>query len=99
MPQDEQTLAALREAGASILQGPGTEMKTVYMSAALSELHRLLTAAKKEISICKNSNQEFTKRFSQTHSGDTNLSKKRILLCLKKLEYYLAWVKTTGAEI
>lgn len=99
MPQDEQTLAALREAGASILRGPGVEMKTVYTSAALSELHRLLAAAKKEISICKSGNQEFTKRFLQKHSDDASLSKKSILLCLKKLEYYLSWVKTTGTEI
>lgn len=98
MPQDERTLAALRESGASILQGPGAEMKTVYMSAALSELHRLLAAAKTEISTCKTSSQEFTKRFSQKPS-DISLSKKSILLCLKKLEYYLSWVKSAGAEI
>lgn len=97
MPQDEQTTAALREAGASILQGPGAEMKTVYTSAALSELHRLLTATKKEISSCKSGNREFTKRFSQRCSSDASLSKKSILLCLKKLEYYLSWVKSAGA--
>jgi len=99
LPQDEQTIAALREAGTSILQGPGVEMKTVYTSAALSELHRLLTTAKKEISTCKSGNQEFTKRFSQKYSNDANLSKKSVLLHLKKLEYYLSWVKSAGAEI
>jgi len=101
LPQDDQIIAALREAGASILQGPGAEMKTVYTSAALSELHRLLTAAKKEISTCRSAsgNEEFTKRFSQKHSDDTNLSKKNLLLCLKKLEYYLSWVKSCGAGI
>lgn len=99
MPQDERTLAALRESGASILQGPGAEMKTVYMSAALSELHRLLTAAKKEISTGKTGNQEFTKRFSQRPSDNISLSRKSILLCLKKLEYYLSWVKSAGTEI
>lgn len=98
LPRDEQTVAALREAGAFILQGPGAEMRTVYTSAALSELHRLLTAAKKEVSTCKSGNQEFTKRFSQKCSNDPNLSKKSILLCLKKLEYYLSWVRSTGAE-
>ncbi|XP_071557589.1 zinc finger HIT domain-containing protein 2-like [Temnothorax nylanderi] len=99
LPQDEQTLAALREAGASILQGPGPEMKTVYTSAALSELHRLLAAAKKEILTCKRNNQEFTKRFSQRHSDDPSLSRKSILLCLKKLEYYLSWVKSAGTGV
>ncbi|XP_018394929.1 PREDICTED: zinc finger HIT domain-containing protein 2 isoform X2 [Cyphomyrmex costatus] len=95
LPRDEQTITALREAGASILQGPGSEMKTIYTSAALSELHRLLTVAKKEISICKSGNQEFTKTFAQRLSNDTKLSKKNILLCLKKLEYYLSWMKNT----
>ncbi|XP_018300825.1 zinc finger HIT domain-containing protein 2 [Mycetomoellerius zeteki] len=99
LPQDEQTITALREAGASISQGPGVEMKTVYTSAALSELHRLLTAAKKEISTCKSNNREFTKRFSQKLSNNTSLSKKNILLYLKKLEYYLSWVKSAGTEI
>ncbi|XP_011640617.1 zinc finger HIT domain-containing protein 2 isoform X2 [Pogonomyrmex barbatus] len=101
LPQDEQTIVALREAGISILQGPGTEMKTVYIAAALSELHRLLTAAKKEISISKvpSGNQEFTKRFSQKHNNDANLSTKSILLCIKKLEYYLSWIKSSMTGI
>ena len=99
MPQDEQTITALREAGTSILQGPGIEMKTIYISAALSELHRLLTAAKKEISTGKSDNREFTKKFSQKLSNDTKLSKKNILLCLKKLEYYLSWMKSSGTKI
>lgn len=79
------------------MHGPGTEMKSLYVSAALSDLHRLLTAAKKEISTDKNvnSNQEFTKRFPQNYN-DINLSKKSILLCLKKIEYYLSWVKSYG---
>lgn len=91
----------LREAGISILQGPAPEVKTVYTSAALSELHRLLTAAKKEISTPKDTtnNQEFTRKFLQKSSLDIALSKKTILLCLKKLEYYLSWVKTHEAEL
>ncbi|XP_014481477.1 PREDICTED: zinc finger HIT domain-containing protein 2 [Dinoponera quadriceps] len=101
LPQDKQTLTTLKEAGASILQGPAFEMKTVYTSAALSELHRLLTAARKEISMHKDTtnNQEFTRRFSQKCSLDTTLSKKTILLCLKKLEYYLSWIKSHEAEL
>lgn len=99
LPQDEQIIIALREAGASILQGPGAEMKTVYTSAALSELHRLLMAVKKENSTCKSGNQEFTKRFSQNRGNDASLSKKSIIPCLKKLEYYLSWVKSIGMEI
>ncbi|KAL6433133.1 hypothetical protein ACFW04_006409 [Cataglyphis niger] len=100
LPQSEECLAALKEAGASILQGPGSEMKTLYISVALSELHRLLTAAKKEISIHKRekNNQEFTKRFPHIRDSEINLSKKNILLCLKKVEYYLSWAKNYGAE-
>lgn len=101
LPQNQECLAALRDAGALILQGPGVEMKTLYISAALSELHRLLTIAKKEISTHKNakSNQEFTKRFPHRRDNDINLSRKNIILCLKKLEYYLSWVKNYGTEI
>lgn len=95
MPQDERTLIALKEAGISIIKGPDTAMKTIYISAALSELHRLFIAAKEEISTQKNgSNQGFMKRFSYKHSNNIKLSKKTILLCLKKLEYYLSWSKT-----
>jgi len=97
LPYDEQTLIALKNAGASILRGPNAEMKIMYICAALSELHRLLTVAKKEISMRKNgvSNQEFTKRFSQRESA-INLSSKIIFMCLKKLEYYLSWTKYYG---
>lgn len=101
MPQNQECLTSLRGAGALILQGPGAEMKTLYISAALSELHRLLTAAKKEILMHKNtkSNQEFTKRFSYRRDNDINLSRKNIFLYLKKLEYYLSWVKNYGTEV
>lgn len=97
LPQDEQTITALKEAGASILHGPGIEKKSLYVSAAFSDLHRLLTAARKEISMDKsgNSKQEFTKRFPQ-YNNDINLSKKSILLYLKKIEYYLSWVKSNS---
>lgn len=101
MPQDKQTITALKEGGACILQGPTLKVKTMYISAALSELHRLLTAAKKEISTRKNTtnDQEFTRRFSERYSFDIILSKKIILLCLKKLEYYLSWVKSHETEL
>lgn len=99
MPQDKQTLIVLKKAGTSILQGPIAEMKTTYICAALSELHRLLTSAKKVVSIRDSaaSNQEFTKRFSKQDST-IKLSRKNIFLCLKKLEYYLSWMKSNGAE-
>ncbi|EFN89728.1 hypothetical protein EAI_01976 [Harpegnathos saltator] len=101
LPGDKQTLLAFKDAGASILQGPVPEVKTIYTSAALSELHRLLTAAKKEILTHKNiaNNREFSRKFLQKHSPTITLSEKTILLCLKKLEYYLAWVKSHEVEL
>lgn len=84
------------------MQGPAPEMKTVYASAALSELYRLLTVAKKEISTSKNitsNSQEFTKKFLQKSNFDITLSKRTILMCLKKLEYYLSWVKSHKSEL
>lgn len=94
-------LMALKEAGASILQGPAPKMKTVYTSAALSESHRLLTAVKEKISTPKGAtnNQEFTRKFSQNCNLGRTLSKKTILLCLKKVEYYLSWVKSHEVEL
>ncbi|XP_024890661.1 uncharacterized protein LOC112466669 [Temnothorax curvispinosus] len=51
------------KASTSILQKSGVEMKPIYTSAAFSELHRLLAAAKKQIITCKSDNQKFKKRF------------------------------------
>lgn len=83
------------------MSGPVTGEKTVYISVALSELHRLLTAAKIEISKDKSAKvkQEFTKRFPQNYGSDIHLSKKSIFLSLKKLEYYLSYVKSYGTLV
>ncbi|XP_076249698.1 zinc finger HIT domain-containing protein 2 [Calliopsis andreniformis] len=96
LPQDEQTVLAFKKAGDMIMQGPGQENKYFYISIALSELHRLLTTAKKELSKYKNKpeSKEFSKKFAQRYNTDyTNLSKKTLLLYCKKLEYYLSWCK------
>ncbi|XP_024880743.1 uncharacterized protein LOC112460329 [Temnothorax curvispinosus] len=82
LTQDVQTLAALREAGVSILQGPGAEMKTVYTSAALSELHRLLAAAKKEILTCKrNIKQKNSQRDFRRDIAMTQTCRERVYFC------------------
>ena len=40
LSQDEHTLAAFKEAGDSIMEGPEQKNKYFYIAIALSELHR-----------------------------------------------------------
>ncbi|XP_076761800.1 zinc finger HIT domain-containing protein 2 [Xylocopa sonorina] len=102
LPQDEQTLSAFKEAGNTIIQGPNKKNKYLYTAIALSQLHRLLTAAKDEISKSKNKigSKEFSTKFAQRYNADNiNLSKKILLLHCKKLEYYLSWSKSHQMNI
>ncbi|XP_043251045.1 zinc finger HIT domain-containing protein 2 [Colletes gigas] len=102
LPQDELTLSAFKEAAELIMQGPEEGNKYFYIAIALSELHRLFTAAKVEISKHKNEavNKEFSKKFAQRYNMDNiNLSKKALLLYCKKLEYYLSWIKSRHLSI
>ncbi|XP_076624224.1 zinc finger HIT domain-containing protein 2 [Colletes latitarsis] len=97
LPQDELTLSAFKEAAELIMQGPEEGNKYFYIAIALSELYRLFTAAKMEISKHKNKaiNKEFSKKFAQRYNmNNINLSKKTLLLYCKKLEYYLSWIKS-----
>ena len=97
LPQDEHTLSAFKEAGDSIMEGPEQKNKYFYIAIALSELHRLLAAAKEEISKHKNKpeRKEFSEKFLQRYNMDyTHISKKSLLLYGKKLEYYLSWIKS-----
>ncbi|XP_076162753.1 zinc finger HIT domain-containing protein 2 [Ptiloglossa arizonensis] len=97
LPQDEQTLSAFKEAGDLIIQGPEKRNKYFYIAITLSELYRLLTATKEEISKHKNraGNKEFSTKFAQRYNmNNINLSKKALLLYCKKLEYYLSWIKS-----
>ncbi|CAL7938745.1 unnamed protein product [Xylocopa violacea] len=97
LPQDEQTLSAFKEAGNTIIQGSDKKNKYLYTAIALSQLHRLLTAAKDEILKSKNKigSKEFSTKFAQRYNADNiNLSKKILLLYCKKLEYYLSWTKS-----
>ncbi|CAK9823671.1 Zinc finger HIT domain-containing protein 2 [Anthophora retusa] len=97
LPQDEQTLSGFQEAGNMIMQGPEMKNKYLYIAVAFSELYRLLTATKEEISKNKNKlgNKEFSKKFTQRYNMDNiNLSKRVLLLYCKKLEYYLSWTKS-----
>ncbi|XP_078036410.1 zinc finger HIT domain-containing protein 2 [Augochlora pura] len=95
--RNEENLIGFKEAANSIIQGPEEKNKYFYVAIALSELHRLISAAKEEVSKQKNEveNKEFSKIFSQRcDTNNINLSKKALLLCCKKLEYYLSWIKS-----
>nr|XP_033333111.1 zinc finger HIT domain-containing protein 2 [Megalopta genalis] len=103
MPQDEGSLLGFKEAANSIIQGPEEKNKYFYVATALSELHRLLLAAKEEVSKQKSNveSKEFSKIFSHRYNtnNNINLSKKALLLCCKKLEYYLSWIKSCHVNI
>ncbi|XP_017760278.1 PREDICTED: zinc finger HIT domain-containing protein 2 [Eufriesea mexicana] len=97
LPQDEQTLLAFKEAGNTIMLGSEIKNKYIYIAVALSELHRLLVAAIEDMLENKNKigGKEFFEKFIQRCNQDyINLSKKNLLLYLKKLEYYLSWTKS-----
>ncbi|XP_076294270.1 zinc finger HIT domain-containing protein 2 [Lasioglossum baleicum] len=96
LPQDERTLLGFKEAANSIIQGPEERNKYFYIATALSELHRLLAAAKEEVSKLKDKagSNEFSNTFRQRYNkSEIKLSRKSLLLCCKKLEYYLSWIK------
>ncbi|XP_053986309.1 zinc finger HIT domain-containing protein 2-like [Hylaeus volcanicus] len=98
LPQDELTISAFKEAADMIMQGPEENNKYFYIAIALSELHRLFTEAKTEISKhkSKTGTKEFSKMFAQKYNmHNINLTKKILLLYCKKLEYYLSWIKNS----
>lgn len=102
LPRDEQTMSALKEAGTTIMYGPEETNETFYISVALSELYRLFTLARKEISKQKSEHRssEFSKKFvHENYTNNFDLSKKTLLLGCKKLEYYLSWIKMYGKNV
>lgn len=96
LPKNDEIILAMKEAANSILKGPEGQNKSFYISIALSELHRLLVATQEVGANTKNEphNQEFSKKFQKTFETDKALSKKTVLLGIKKIEYYLSWVKS-----
>lgn len=97
LPQDKQTLSGFKEAGNTIMEGPEKKNKYLYVAVALSELHRLLAAAKEDIPKNKNKDgkKEFSTKFAKRYNmDDLNLSKKTLLMYCKKVEYYLSWTKS-----
>lgn len=97
-----------------LTNGPIENQSTnTFALAALSDLHRLLTAAKTEIKSTKSKtktsssnstaeekdsdqkkseNDQFSKRFSD-HKSALRLEKSKLTAMIKKIEFYLAYVK------
>lgn len=95
--KDQETLLGAKEAGDAILKGPNKENRSFYILTALSDFHQLIQKAKKEISLnkAKSASNEFQSKFqSNIDLGSTEISRKTFSLFLKKIEFYITWVKS-----
>ncbi|XP_058807195.1 zinc finger HIT domain-containing protein 2 [Phymastichus coffea] len=95
--RDSDTILGTKEAGDAILKGPNKENKLFYVLAALSDSYKLIEEARKEISLDRatSANNEFKSKFqSNIDLGSTNISKKTFTLFLKKIEFYITWLKS-----
>ncbi|OXU29747.1 hypothetical protein TSAR_012332 [Trichomalopsis sarcophagae] len=93
---DQDTVLATKEAGDAILSGPEEDNRSFYLLAALSDLHQLMSGAKKEISADKSKStiREFKNKFqSNIDLGPTVVTKKSLALIVLKIEFYIAWLK------
>ncbi|XP_014600441.1 PREDICTED: zinc finger HIT domain-containing protein 2 [Polistes canadensis] len=103
LPKDEQTLVNFVEASIFIIKHPEKEQDTSHTCAALSELWRLLTSARKEIKVNKHKTKEeknFSTKFTQHNEiQNYNLSRKMLFACTKKLEFYVSWIKCYGKDV
>lgn len=76
-----------------VLRGPEESRPCFYIQAGLSDIHQLFTLAyKMKKSGTKTKNGEFTKSFKEALYDGSNITKERLFLLKKKVEYYLAWV-------
>ncbi|KAK2579232.1 hypothetical protein KPH14_008201 [Odynerus spinipes] len=101
LSKDVETLSAFAEAGNSILRNPSKMQGTIHTCAALSELWRLLSEAQKEMTVNKHKKEKqlSTKHIQHNKKQNICLSKKIIFACLKKLEFYISWLKTYGKDM
>ncbi|XP_014212209.1 zinc finger HIT domain-containing protein 2 [Copidosoma floridanum] len=94
---DQDMILQTQNAGDSILRGPEEENKLFYIIAALSDLHGLMRKAKKELSTrkSKSTSEDFKSKFqSSIDLGMTKISKKNLSLYIKKIEFFIAWLKS-----
>lgn len=102
LPKDQQTLTNFVEAGIFIIRNPEKVKDTLHTCAALSELWRLLSTVLEEIKVNKHKTTEkqFSTKFTRhKETKNSNLSKKMLFACIKKLEFYVSWIKSYGKDI
>lgn len=102
LPKDQQMLEGFVEAGIFIIRNPEKVKDTLHTCAALSELWRLLSAAREEIKVNKHKTTEkkLIKKSTQDNEiKNSNLSRKMLFACMKKLEFYVSWIKSYGKDI
>lgn len=76
----------------SLLNGPNDQDKTYYILSALSDVHTLFTKSLKSKEQCNgNKNGEFSKKFPT--ALPLSVDRKLVRQCIKKIEYYLAWLE------
>lgn len=98
VPIEDGQPALIREDVQSILGGPGGSSHD-YTLAALSDVRRMLVAAKKQVIGDGKTDGEFSKRFMDYQNVKSDLvEKSKLTACAKKLEFYLAFVKSGWAK-
>ncbi|XP_043290079.1 zinc finger HIT domain-containing protein 2 isoform X2 [Venturia canescens] len=96
---NEEAMVATEQAVRHIINGPEKSNRIFYVLAALSDLHLLFTNAKKELSRQDQSkDRTFMKKF-RISDTTPEVTKKMVLQCTKKIEYYLSWVKKYGISV
>ncbi|KAK7873009.1 hypothetical protein R5R35_000309 [Gryllus longicercus] len=93
----EHTLARMRDDVQKILHGPEESNQSFYLQAALSDIINLLEKAKGISKKTGNNSEEKTNSFSKqfgTSRANLLIPKEKLKLYMKKIEYYLMWVKS-----
>ncbi|XP_011501150.1 PREDICTED: zinc finger HIT domain-containing protein 2 [Ceratosolen solmsi marchali] len=94
---DQETILETKKAGDLILNGPEEKNKSFYVITALSDLHQLLYKVKTKISKKQPEpiDHEFNSKFqSSTDMKSIKISKTNISLFMKKIEFYITWLKS-----
>lgn len=95
LPSDEAILNKVGESGRLIISGPSVEDCTYYVSAALSDLHRLFSVVLSSKDATLDKKKNFPAKFAHGEViNGIDMSRKSLRLCVKKLEFYLSWMKS-----
>ncbi|XP_072934256.1 zinc finger HIT domain-containing protein 2 [Epargyreus clarus] len=101
---DEASLDVMKYDIYLLLQGPSEQNKMYYCKAALSDLINILTAAKdiskKTKTHTKPNKGTFSKKFPDHEKSDWNkLDGSKIKGIIKKVEYYLSYIQSSGLDL